>query len=106
MNQTRRKKQNCKFISFDIKGFYPAVAKELLSKCLNLVETKIQITEDDNDMFCLFGWFIFFFDCTYSDNYKSCFCYNFSCVNVCGSEVRLCYLLHLVIRYIMYHFLH
>ena len=60
MNQNRRKKQNCKFISFDIKGFYPAVAKELLSKCLNLVETKIQITEDDNDMFCLFGWFIFF----------------------------------------------
>ena len=60
MNQNRRKKQNCKFISFDIKGFCPAVAKELLSKCLNLVETKIQITEDDNDMFCLFGWFFFF----------------------------------------------
>ena len=58
MNQNRRKKQNCKFISFDIKDFCPAVAKEL-SKCLNLVETKLQITEDDNDMFCLFGWFFF-----------------------------------------------
>ena len=59
MNENRRKKQNCKFISFDIKDFCPAVAKELLSKCLNLVETKLQITEDDNDMFCLFGWGFF-----------------------------------------------
>ena len=30
--------------------------------------------------------------------------YNFSCVNVC--EIRICYLLHLFIRYTMCHFLY
>ena len=40
-------KQNCKFISFDIKDFYPTITKELLSKCLSFAETKVQITEDD-----------------------------------------------------------
>ena len=39
-------RQNCKFISFDIKYFYPTITKELLSKCLSFAETKIQITED------------------------------------------------------------
>ena len=42
-----KNKQNCKFISFDIKDFYPTITKELLSKCLNFAETKVQITEDD-----------------------------------------------------------
>ena len=42
-----KNKQNCKFISFDIKGFYPTITKELLSKCLSFAETKMQITEDD-----------------------------------------------------------
>ena len=42
-----KNKQNCKFISFDIKDFYPTITKELLSKCLSLAETKAQITEDD-----------------------------------------------------------
>ena len=42
-----KNKKNCKFISFDIKDFYPTIAKELLSKCLNFAETKVQITEDD-----------------------------------------------------------
>ena len=42
-----KNKQNCKFISFDIKDFYPTIAKELLSKCLSFAETKVQITEDD-----------------------------------------------------------
>ena len=28
-----KNKQNCKFISFDIKDFYPTITKELLSKC-------------------------------------------------------------------------
>ena len=36
-----------KFISFDMKGFYPTITKELLSKCLSFAETKVQITEDD-----------------------------------------------------------
>ena len=36
-----------KFISFDIKYIYPTCTKELLSKCLSIAETKIQITEDD-----------------------------------------------------------
>ena len=40
-------KQSCKFILFDIKDFYPAITKEVLSKCLSFAETKIQITEDD-----------------------------------------------------------
>ena len=39
--------QNCKFISFDIKEFYPTITKELLSKCLSFAEIKVQITEDD-----------------------------------------------------------
>ena len=42
-----KNKQNFKFISFDIKDFYPIFSKELLSKCLSFVETQIQITEDD-----------------------------------------------------------
>ena len=42
-----KNKQNCKFISFDIKDCYPTVTKELLSKCLSFAETKVQITEDD-----------------------------------------------------------
>ena len=42
-----KNKQNCKFISFDIKDFYPTITKELLSKCLSFAETKVQITEDD-----------------------------------------------------------
>ena len=42
-----KNKQNCKFISFDIKDFYPTITKELLSKCLSFGETKVQITEDD-----------------------------------------------------------
>ena len=42
-----KNKQNFKFISFDIKDFYPTITKELLSKCLSFAETKIQITEDD-----------------------------------------------------------
>ena len=42
-----KNKQNCKFISFDIKDFYPPINKELLSKCLSFAETKVQITEDD-----------------------------------------------------------
>ena len=42
-----KNKQNCKFISFDIKDCYPKITKELLSKCLSFAETKVQITEDD-----------------------------------------------------------
>ena len=42
-----KNKKNCKFISFDIKDFYPTITKELLSKCLNFPETKVHITEDD-----------------------------------------------------------
>ena len=42
-----KNKQNCKFISFDIKDFYPTITKELLSKYLSFAETKVQITEDD-----------------------------------------------------------
>ena len=42
-----KNKQNCKFISFDIKDFYPTITKEHLSKCLSFAETKVQITEDD-----------------------------------------------------------
>ena len=42
-----KNKRNCKFISFDIKDFYPAITKELLSKCISFAETKVQITEDD-----------------------------------------------------------
>ena len=42
-----KNKQNCKFLSFDIKDFYPTITKELLSKCLSFAETKVQITEDD-----------------------------------------------------------
>ena len=42
-----KNKQNCKFISFDIKDFYPTITKELLSKCLSFAKTKVQITEDD-----------------------------------------------------------
>ena len=40
-----KNKQNFKFISFDIKDFYPTITKELLSKCLSF--TEIQITTDD-----------------------------------------------------------
>ena len=29
-----------------VKDFYPTITKELLSKCLNFAETKVQITED------------------------------------------------------------
>ena len=42
-----KNKKNCRFISFDIKDFYPTITKKLLSKCLNFAETKVQITEDD-----------------------------------------------------------
>ena len=42
-----RNKKICKFILFDIKDFYPSITKELLSKCLNFAETKIQISEED-----------------------------------------------------------
>ena len=42
-----KNKENCKFISFDIKDFYPTITKELLSKCFSFAETKVQITEDD-----------------------------------------------------------
>ena len=45
--QSIKNKQNCKFISFDIKDFYPTITKELLSKCLSFAETKVQITKDD-----------------------------------------------------------
>ena len=45
--QKHQNKQNCKFISFDIKDLYPTIAKELLPKCLSFAETKVQITEDD-----------------------------------------------------------
>lgn len=34
-------------VSFDIKDSYPAVTKELSSKCLRFAEPKIQIPEDD-----------------------------------------------------------
>ena len=42
-----KNKQNCKFVSFDIKDFYPTITKELLPKCLSFAETKVQITDDD-----------------------------------------------------------
>ena len=42
-----KNKQNCRFISLDIKDFYPTITKELLSKCLSFAETKVQITKDD-----------------------------------------------------------
>ena len=42
-----KNKQNCKFISFDIKDFYPTITKELLSKWLSFAETKVKMTEDD-----------------------------------------------------------
>ena len=42
--------QNCKFIPFDIKDFYPTISKELLSQCLSFAETKVQIIEDDKKM--------------------------------------------------------
>ena len=35
-----KNKQNCKFLLFDIKDFYPTITKELLSKCLSFAETK------------------------------------------------------------------
>ena len=40
-----KNKQNCKSILFDIKDFYPTITKELLSKGLSFVETKVQITQ-------------------------------------------------------------
>ena len=42
-----RKQAKFKFISSDIKDFYPKITKELLSKCLSFAETKVQITEDN-----------------------------------------------------------
>ena len=45
--KTFTNKQNCKFISFNIKIFYPTSTKELLTKCLSFAETKIQITKVD-----------------------------------------------------------
>ena len=46
-----KNKQNSKFISFDTKDFYPISIKELLlSKCVSVAETKIQITEDDKQI--------------------------------------------------------
>ena len=36
-----------KFISIDVKDFYPTITQEMLSKCLTFTETKVQITEDD-----------------------------------------------------------
>ena len=46
--KTSKTRQNCKFISFDIKDFFHRTTKELLSKVLSFAETKIQITEDAN----------------------------------------------------------
>ena len=42
-----KSKQSCQFILFDIKDFYPTVAKEILSKSSSFAEVKIQIIEDD-----------------------------------------------------------
>ena len=42
-----KNKQNCTFISFDIKDFYATITKKLLSKCLSFADTKVQITEHD-----------------------------------------------------------
>ena len=42
-----KNKQNYMLVSFDIKDSYPAVTKELSSKCLRFAEPKIQIPEDD-----------------------------------------------------------
>ena len=42
-----KNKQNCKFISFDIKNFYPTITKKPLSKCLSFAEIKIQIRKGD-----------------------------------------------------------
>ena len=38
-----KNKQNCKFISFGIKDFYPTITKELLSKCLALLKQKYKL---------------------------------------------------------------
>ena len=35
------------YIYLILKDFCPTITKELLSKCLSFVETKVQITEDD-----------------------------------------------------------
>ena len=40
-------KQKHKFIVFDIKDFYPTITKDLLTKCLNFAEEKVQISDDD-----------------------------------------------------------
>ena len=40
-------KQKHKFIVFDIKFFYPAIMKDLLTKCLKFAEEKFQISNDD-----------------------------------------------------------
>ena len=42
-----KNKQKHKFILFDIKNFYPTIAKDLLTKCLKFAEEKVQIPDDD-----------------------------------------------------------
>ena len=42
------------FFFFDIIGFYPTITKDLLTKCLNFAEEKVQISDDDkkNNVSC------------------------------------------------------
>ena len=50
MFKSIKNKQNCKFISFDIKDFYQTITKKLLSNSLIFAETKTQITEDNKEI--------------------------------------------------------
>ena len=51
---------------------------------------------------CFFLWLYIFWHVQIMKNHV--FCYNFSCMNVC--ELRICHLLHLFVRYTMYHLLY
>ena len=53
----------------------------------------------------LYGhFFLLYIFCHIQIMKNDVFCYNFSCVNVC--VLKICHLLHLFIRYTMYHFLY
>ena len=44
-----RTSKNVSLFLFDSKDFYPTITKELLSKCLSFAETKLQISEENDD---------------------------------------------------------
>ena len=72
----------------------------------HLKTEKVNITIEfcilEMGMFWFFFWLHIFGHVQIMKN--QVFCSNFSCVNIC--EIGLCHLLHLFIRYTIYHFLH